>query len=279
MTEHDHNDLEFDSQLREELRDEIPPDVERRLRNRLDAIRNRFEEDPQLSISAETTPHRRKMRAVSIVGFAVCLVLVAVLFFNLPRVQAWADVVQSVQKQSWIRCRGTRPDGGRMEFWFSLSKPKRALFLRFGDVELVSQVDFERLERVTYRKQDGQIVRKPLPKIDKRDLGLATEFLAELAPFKEMLNALNEDSRLVSQTQTEITENGETWIRYQLVFEETHGPHEQFVDAYLVKPSSDLPQWWIRSSMDGKKELRFRIDYPETGPKDIFDLGVPRPEP
>ena len=107
---------------------------------------------------------------------------------------------------------------------------------------------------------------------------MADSLLTAFAPHDEMIGQLNEDSRLVSQSRKELTENGTRWIQYELVFEEIHGG-ERFLDTFLVDIATDLPKWWIRSSPDRKKTLRFQIDYPEAGPQNVFDLGVPRLTP
>ena len=166
-----------------------------------------------------------------------------------------------------------------MEFWFSSAKQKRTLAACFGKVDFATYVDFERREDFTYRKRDGKIMRRPLQNIGGPDLGIAGDFLSAFAPHDELLKQLNQDSRLVDQSREEVTQDGHDWIQYRLKFEETHGGREQFIDTYLLDIETNLPRWWIRSSPDGKTSLRFKIEYPESGPKDIFALGVPRSTP
>ena len=104
MTEDNRNSLEFDSLIRGESSDSIPPDVERRLRGRLEAFRDCVEGSaPIRKLSGAESNHRMRTIWISVAGLAACSFIVAVIFLNLMPTHAWADVVESVQKQPWIR--------------------------------------------------------------------------------------------------------------------------------------------------------------------------------
>ncbi len=279
MSGDDQNDRELDALFGSESSDSIPADVERRLRGRLEEFRECVEGSGSIrKLSGAKPSHDRRRIWLAVVGVA-CAVSVAVFFLNVRRTHAWADVVESVQKKQWIRCHGVHSNGAPMEFWFSSSMEQHVLALRFGDGEFVSFVDFDRGEEFTYRQRDGSIVQRSIQSAGGPDLDLAGSFWSALAPHDELIQQLNEDSRLVDQSRKEVTQDGDNWIQYRFVFEETHGEHERFLDTYLIDIDTDLPKWWIRSSLDGDTALRFEIEYPESGPNDIFELGVPPSTP
>ena len=277
MTDDDRNSIEFNLRIRGESSDGLPPEVEQRLRGRLEEFRACVEDSaPIYKQSGAESNRSQRTIWIFVAGLAACVLIVAIISLNLTRASAWADVVESVQKQPWIRYNRVGPDEPRMEFWFYSSKQKRTLALCFGDVDFASYVDFERREDLTYRKRDSTIVRRSLQNVSELDLGIAGDFLGTFAPHDELLKQLNKDSLLIDQSRKEVVEDGRHWIQYKLTFEETHGKREQFIDTYLIDIETNLPRWWIRSSPDGKRTLRFRIEYPESGPKNIFELGVPQ---
>lgn len=282
MPTDDEKRIDLESLLQEAGRDVMPPDVELRLRRRVQSMREWMDCSPA---STSAVPSRRHWKGrlwigggVAGIALVVLVLLATGIIGNPTPNRAWAGVVENVESRPWMRCTTTRFDGTRMEIWFSPSTQHRTLAARFGDAEFVAYVDLGRGKQLSYRKRDGRIHRRNVsgPPGGVPFLG---ELAAAFSGYDRGVKQLYEDARLIEQTHREVEVDDRDWIEYELTFEETHGRRERFIDIYRVDVRTNLPRVWIRRSPDGRRSLTFQIDFPESGPGSIYDLGVPRSAP
>ncbi len=70
--------------------------------------------------------------------------------------------------------------------------------------------------------------------------------------------------------------DGKRWVDFQLTFRQIDGGRER-VTVYRVDSETRLPKFRIdRQENADDPEMRVELDYPESGPADVFALGVPR---
>lgn len=82
--------------------------------------------------------------------------------------------------------------------------------------------------------------------------------------------------KIVDQKRRELTVDGKRWIEFDLVF--SRG--EEGSRILRVDPDTRLPvSLSFRSHKQGGKPWKWAFDYPERGPNDIYEMGVPRDAP
>jgi len=210
---------------------------------------------------------RWKILAASVISVATVAggVLIALLIVPSPSV-GWADVTKAIQSQKWIRGTAAFPDDRDGTMWLS---PERQIWafrskrsFRF----------FDGRERAKYEYYGGSRAIERLP--------LGEEDARRVLP----LDALSQDKdaigpwlfgteKIVDQKRREVTEDGKTWIEFQMVL--WRGDANQA--TLRVDPETKLPVYLLVSAPgDASKSFKWQFDYPEDGPTDIYALGVPR---
>jgi hypothetical protein len=272
--------------LRQAMPDDLPQAVEQRLQNRL-AV---FCQHANVKSPAPSFSSIRRLRSRRLVGWTTAAVAAAILLAAMLLTghsagsTAWAEMVKAVAKKPWLHAVTVSPDGKKGELWFSAS---RAVMAMRTD-KRASWADLEQKTIEDYDPEKNTIVRAP--DHDRREAPglLETTFAAFLS--SDTAQAINAGRyRLVHQQQSRAQENGRRWIehRYRVHDEdypcESESPPSEWI-VYL-DPDTQLPfrldiilhHKEVDKEVDPSKKQLFRceIDYPETGPANIYALGAP----
>ncbi len=221
---------------------------------------------PSARIPRFRIDRRRRFLATAgtVATFAVAIPIIVMLFPS--RSVGWTEVVEAIQSQKWIRGTATLPDGKRATMWFA---PKREIWA----FELPgSFLFYDGREKVKYehRSGDKMVTRLPLGEEDAQRV-LPTDALSlgksTIGPW------LMGTEKIVGQKRREFTEEGKTWIEFQLVLWRGEMNHA----TLRVDPETRLPVYLLAvSPKDDTKTSKWVFDYPSDGPADIYALGVSR---
>ena len=79
---------------------------------------------------------------------------------------------------------------------------------------------------------------------------------------------------VVAQSRRDVVEDGRAWVDIELTLKVIAGDRKQTM-RFRVDPKTKLPHSCVFQSIEGPIGTRL-FDYPDRGPADIYDLGVPR---
>lgn len=213
------------------------------------------------------TKRRWRLVTASVVTVATVAgaVLIALLVVPSPSV-GWADVTKAIRSQKWIRGTVTYPDGDPGTMWLS---PQRQIWA-FKSERWCQFFDGREKAKYEYRGREKSIVRLPLGEEDAQRV-LPVDALSQdrdaIGPW------LFGTEKIVDQKRREVTEDGKTWVEFQLVLWRGDMNHA----TLRVDPKTKLPVYLLLTSPDDStKSFKWQFDYPEDGPTDIYALGVPR---
>ena len=199
------------------------------------------------------------------------------LWFVQPR-DSWAQVVAAVQSNPWVLMTSTGPGGERDEVWVSTSRDVSAV--RRGNE--ISFDDYRRGIRYVYRVEEKQLFEIQNPGGPGRErLDFFRGMFRQLVRGDKNLKLPRTVSKIaiVEQSRRTVREDDHTWIEYELAFRLQHSKSstEKGRLRFLVDPKTRLPRSMAPLS-DGQPVTAAEVvfSYPEEGPADIYDLGVPR---
>ena len=79
---------------------------------------------------------------------------------------------------------------------------------------------------------------------------------------------------VVGQSRRDVLDDGRAWVDIELTLKVIGGDRQQTI-RFRVDPKTKLPHSCVFQSIEGPTGTTL-FDYPEHGPADIYDLGVPR---
>jgi hypothetical protein len=299
MNEPEENDA-IRQTLRQAMPDDLPPMVAERMQNRLAAFHRKLDME---SATPRFSPIRSlfQKRLVRWATAAITTAALAVAILLIPKPwrpaesSAWAQVVEAVAKKPWLHFVATYEDGTKMEAWFSARREVLAGRLikagsRFevgGDREGRGVIDMSRNTRDWYDPEKKLIVR-----------ATNDPFREEADPFLAIFSAFLSGNlkqtigtgkiQLVPEQQRVVTEGAKRWIEHRFIVRDrsiVRGKDEELYKQewiLLVDPDTQLPFRWEQATRlasdpaKGHVTIRNEIDYPATGPEDMYALGVPK---
>jgi hypothetical protein len=199
-----------------------------------------------------------RILASAIPAIAAACMLV---FLLLPSTSVgWEDVVKTVKSQKWIRVNYSVPKSKQVVMWLS---PERQVWALQTDDQFV-YFDGRRQEKYEYRTGQKQIVKMLLSQEDAQRI-LPVDYMAQGS-------WLFGNEKLLSKRKREVTEDGKTWIDFEIAF---HRGADN-LGTLRVDPDTRLPVYMtLTYSKDVAKSIKCTFDYPADGPTDIYALGVP----
>jgi len=279
MTMNDDNLL--DDQIRKAASCAVPGSVDLRLRSQLAGFRSRLgESEPAPPRAALWKRHKWWWPGLASAAAVVLAVLTALL---LPRQASLAEVATAVLDQPWIHMRVVA-DQREGEQWVSPSRhvwaSRHQGSIEYEDYRLQVYDWFKPEENVVYR---GPIVWQSRA----ADLASLTEALKVLLqqgpPLEKPLAGLDflgpgrEAMKVLDQRVDRVTEQGQSWLDYRLTVTDPKSSQPLRM-LFRVDPASRLPRLCrmegVREGKPVASEMQF--DYPDKGPADVYDLGVPR---
>jgi hypothetical protein len=282
------DDCTVDEQIRISVSESVPPLVEHRLRSQMAGLRSRLSQP----CPAVTRPTRVWTRAVAWWGLgatgAAVVVLAAVAGLVLRPQVSFAEVTTAVLAQPWVHLRTVAADqtaSEKSEEWFSPAKDVWASRwdgnIKYEDYRLQVFYSYIPAEQVLYR---GPAVWKSRasqfePMVDALKVLLQGDQPPD-QPFAHLgwfLGPEREKMKVLDQRVEKVTEEGHTWLDYRLTVKNA-GIADPLRMLLRVDPSTKLPRMSrTEGRSNGKPVTReTQFDYPEKGPADIYDLGVPK---
>lgn len=253
------------------LNDRIPPEEQKRLEKRFAEFEDRVVQGTSDPSARHAITRRGFHWAVAASAAAVAATTIP--FWNWTAEPALAEVAATVKSRQWLHMVGTHPKGAKMHFWVSV--PQGIHAMKAGETEYALFASQEKDACWSWRAPSNVIRRdafRPLP----GELGHLDTLLSAFASRETSLKVPGED-KILSQSQKLVKRDGNKRWQYTFTLKAMDEGHaDTYVVVFEVDPETNLPTTWIRRSPDGTKELTFDIDYPETGPNDIYALGVPR---
>lgn len=257
----------------------VSPELERQLETRLNRFRSQLSRGEKAGrpTGARTTSRLLTNVGPLVGGLVAAAVLIAAFFSTRGVAPAWAQVAANVQATNWIHFAGAASDGAPLEYWVSLKERKLAV----RDHETVFFDDARSRVRYEFRPEWTAIKRRPLGE---------TASLYE--GYSELFNAFDKQEdlakpppegarRVVSrQERREVTVEGKRYFEYDFTFDDPRGHLATSRSVYRVDPETKLPirlQKW--PDLFDEHNFTFVLSYPETGPADIYALGVPKEAP
>jgi hypothetical protein len=281
--------------LRQAMPDDLPSAVEQRMQNRLATFREKYDvESPTPSFSSIRSLFHKRL-----VGWAIAAVTTAAIFFAVLFVPqawhsnesvAWAEVVQAVSKKPWLHFVTTYNDGTQREAWFSI---RRNMLLgrtikvgskmsTGGDSEGRIVIDMSQNTLDSYDPKENVIVRAsddPFRDGSNPFQSIFSVFLS--GDFGKTIDAGL--FQLVPEKQCTITKGGKKWSEYHFVKRgKNQNPLYKYKWIVLVDPNTKLPSRWEQATVLAFDLLKtdvhscHEIDYPSSGPEDMYALGVPK---
>ena len=268
------------------LTDDVPADVDERLHAQLEQLRFRLGERDKPGVRRPTAFGRRLWVGVSAAA-AVALAAVLMAWSLLPR-ESFAAVAAAVLSRPWIHVQTTDPRGATNEFWYSPVKDVSAWhdsqWIEYRDHRLRIYYAYDLHDKVLYR------VPEEMPRSMEPFAAMiqALRVLLESKqpvdnPLERLGFASNRRDRceVVKQQIEQVKEGDHPWLDYHvtvLAHDDKLPQPTQSEMLFRVDPTTKLLRL-VRYGYDGQGKhttVEQRFDYPERGPADVYDLGVPK---
>jgi hypothetical protein len=278
-------DSVLENQLRECVSDTVPPEVEVRLRARLAEFHSRL----NARETVDATPGRRARLTMSWklgLSCAAAGLLIAALGLLLWPRTSLADVAAALFQQSWVHSQTASNFDGESEFWYSPSRNivamRRPNWTTYEDYRLQFVDSYEARDKVVYRSPIASWQSGARREYEAMMGTLAALLQAERLPEKplaslDFLAQRRTTIRVLDQRMEKITEAGHNWLDYRLTVADPsfEQPLRLFfrVDAATKLLALCRSDWQLKGR---PATVETRFDYPERGPADLYDLGVPR---
>ena len=178
----------------------------------------------------------------------------------------------------WIHVKTVAPKGEARETW--LSFPRNVAAVRDDGIGQFD--DFQAGVRYEYDPRQKKLLRLSATTGAAKELGMTAGLFRAILRGDGISNDQHSlPLQIVRQRQRTVTEEGRQWIVYELELQpgdpDKHEARNLASMTIHVDRKTMLPE---RITLTRPKaELQMLIDYPATGPADIYALGVPRDAP
>ena len=281
------NNRYIDEMIGNVLEDNVPADVDRRLRAELENFRRRLEEVNEPAAHRSMTLGRRVWFGVSAAAAAMIAVAALIWWSLLPGVSL-ADVAAAVLRQPWIHVTETDPNGGKNEFWYSPVKDVSA----WHDKDWIEYRDHRARLYYAYDLHDKVLYR--VPEEMQRSMEHFASMIASVRvllqskqpvdnPLEHLGFLESEQTRyeVVKQEFEKVSQDDREWLDYHLTVKGQDNKLPEPIQSQIlfrVDPATKLLRL-VRYEYDWKGQHVIEeesFDYPDKGPADVYDLGVPK---
>jgi hypothetical protein len=271
-----------DELIRKALPDEVPPVAIRRLGSQLAEFRAQLStaEPPSHGVGMWARPARWGLG----ITVAAAIVVAATVGLVLRAQTSFAEVAAAALKMPWIHVQQARVDGTTGEAWYSptlaISASRSRESIEYRDYRLQVDYSYDPKDQVLYRGPD--VTRSPLNHYESMVAAMTVLLQQERTLDKplahlDFLGDEREKMKVLDQEMKKVSEDGHLWLDYRLTVSHS-GSTEPMQMFFRVDAITKLPhlcrfsRFW--NGKPATNEARF--DYPEQGPVDIYDLGVPK---
>jgi hypothetical protein len=260
----------------------VPADVERRLEARL----HEFCRQTQPQVERVLPPQRRLQRRfvpMSLASVAAALAAAA-LFAVFGNQDAWAQVAKAMRSKPWVRWTLQMPKGMPVpeglqapEGWFSSEKK---VFARRAMNQAAQYIDLAGQETYDYMPQTKTLNRSLTSDIDNVEVGHFETLLRLLSEEDSTLKLPDSPIQILGRTHRDVPDGDRRWTEYTFGCRDSRRTVRDYEVTFRVDPKTQLPvEMRSTEKFDANDPADVRIyvmDYPGTGPSDIYALGVPR---
>jgi len=146
--------------------------------------------------------------------------------------------------------------------------------MKFGDYRQFD--DFEAGVSSQYEAKDGTLYRLPSLLGENRFTeahlpGLLDRLIADKADSRDMFHG----ERVIKAERHEEEQNGEQWLEYLIHLERIDNASINRTVRIRIDRVTQLPESWEERKANGDVAVT-QFDYPDSGPQDIYELGVPK---
>jgi hypothetical protein len=231
--------------------------------------------------------HRRFVRASVAAGLAA--MVTAALFVAFGNQDAWAQVAKAMRSKPWVRWtfqipkEAPLPEGFEApEGWFSAEKKvfaRRAMNLGAQYIDLAGQETYD------YIPQTKIVNRSLTSDIDNVEVGHFETLLRLISEGDRALKLPESPIQILGRTHRDVADrdvpdSNRRWTEYTFTCRDSRRAPKDYQVTFRVDPKTQLPVEMRStekfSANDPADERNYAIDYPESGPGDIYALGVPR---
>ncbi len=221
----------------------------------------------------------RRRWGVTLGGLTVAAILVAATISLWPA-DAWAQVVQAVKKQAWVRFRMHSPEDPKpdqppvVELWLSSTKQVAAARHPGGMVFL----DFEQQTTQRYDDKERTVYLTDSNGFEAEEIASLVAVLESFISQKELRHPETARAKLLSQSRQDVKEGVTTWTDFTFNYQDPRRTPPQYHRIFRVPAGGALPVRMTESwTHDGRTISRvMEMDYPNSGPADLYALNVPR---
>lgn len=217
-------------------------------------------------------PTRRSWKTGLLVGSGIAAAVIAAITLALSRPAfAWTEVADALKKQSWIHGRIMNAEGKQEgETWYSPTMEVAAYRvgpeIGYRDYKLKSLSKYVPSENTIYQ----------LPE-NPADSVRGIDFYRRLLDAKRLDKSPYQGLDLVKQTRRDVEEQGRKWIDVELNLRVISSPQTIVRRVFRFDPETKLLDSWTNLvAGDATATSTTKIDYPDRGPTDIYDLNIPR---
>ena len=258
----------------------VSPVLERRLEARLEEFRSQLRAGT-LNVTAEVEPESQTHRDGRLPRFAlvffgggslaVAIVLFVVLLASSGSDPAWAQVAATVRSMDWIHFEGVSTEGRKVEWWVGKN---RCLAVKSDDAVFFDEPELH--IRYVFDPEKNIIERRELSDTP----GLYRGFMEIFGAMENGDSLVGKQPRagarrmVVKQDVHEVEIHGKRFLEFEFIFDDPQGgigPHES---VYRVDPNTRLPIQLKKRDLGSKDFATYAMDFPTTGPSDIYALGV-----
>lgn len=271
-----------DAALEQFSRVTLPADVELRLEARLQEFCRQPQFPTEPVLPSPQRGNRRRFVRVSLATGLAAMVLAA-LFVAFGHQDAWAQVAKAMGSKPWVRWKFQVPkdmtipeDFQAPECWFSAEKKV------FAGRAILSAyyTDLAGQESYNYWPQTKTVSRSLTTDNQNVDIGHFETLLRLVSEGDRALRVSESPIQIVSRKRRDVPDGDRRWIEYTFACRDSRRTIKDYQVTFRVDPKTQLPVEMRStekySSNDPADERVYAIDYPETGPGDIYALGVPR---
>lgn len=265
------------------LRADVPDEVQQRLRSQLADFRANLAEKRRPPVAWLTESRRTVWLGLGATAAAVALMASLTTILLRPQV-SFADVVAAIQQFPWVHVSATDVDGETRELWYSprddLSASRSKDWIEYRDHKLRVYYSYDVREGILYRVPEHTAMRSDYYAVFAE--ALQTVLRGERPtekPFDSLkfLGREGANMELLEQKLKRVEEGGQQWLDYRLAIRSSQIPDPVYLTC-RVDPTTMLPQF---CRMEGKWQGKpasseQRIEYPQRGPANVYELGVPQ---
>lgn len=273
---------QVDDLIGKALPDRVPTAVTGRLRSQLAEFRAQLAtaQPPSQGVGAWFRPAWWGLGITA----AAAVVVAAMAGLALRAQTSFAEVAAAALKQPWIHVQQVRDDDTAGEVWYSqslaISASRSRDSIEYRDYRLQVYYSYDFKEQVLYRGPD--VTRSPSNHYESVAAAMTVLLKQERTLDKplEHLTFLGEEREkmiVLDQEMKKATEDGHPWLDYRMTVSHS-GSKQPMRMFFRVDAATKLPRLCrIEGEWNGKPAItETRFDYPENGPTNVHDLGVPK---